>query len=1119
MHQKYNAFWGVPMWLFSMFLILLLGIRVAHAQELRTLQISGLVRDSQGNPMPGVVVTLDETQAKAVTDSEGRYAIALKGSKPPYAITYRYIGMEVLAKRFSRPTNHADVTLKNNANLIDDVVVTGYRTITKHNLAGSVTALTHKDLPSNVPTNIDNMLQGLAAGVVVTNSGEPGSTSKIRIRGINTISGDADPLWIVDGVPLQDDLPRIDNMEVKAGDFHDIFVKGISGINPDDIENITILKDASATAIYGSRAAGGVIVVTTKRGGKGQVKVNYGLHLSSQLKPQRDENLMNASEKIAWEEELWREFAADRMANGSTHVPVVGLVGMVRANKVGREGRLWTDPAFEPMTEDEKNAYLKDIAANTNNWHDMIFRNSLSMRHHLSLSGGSNQMGYYVSLGYASQDGLLRQSGYKRYNLAANLNFDPNKRMKVRLGIKVSRERSDAPASIVNPFTYAYFANPYEIAYTADGSYRPDMTYFNLASINDGDVEAPKLPVGGFNILREMEHTSKKADKTAVSGVLDIRYRLCDPITLSVLVSYSHDNNDSETLIDKDTYTAFKDRMWFDERELNWTPYGSLLQSAAHGDSYTGRVQADFGRRLGAHDIRIFGGAEIRGNRTMRFFAKQYGYDAITHTVTSPKPSNPSKNDATRYASLMEQLTGRNEVDNRFASFYLGADYALRDRYILNTSLRSDGSNNFGSEEQFNPTWSMGAGWHIDREAFMRPFAKVVSRLALRVSGGFTGNVVRGVDKKLVLKLNAWSWNGTPTADIKTAPNPKLRWEKTRDAKVSIDFGLLDNRINGVIEAYYRKSVDVISLTSITSTTGFNAMKYNSSDIVNKGVEATLQVTAIRSRDFSLVCGANIAWNRNILTKYRSTTGGISSGRFLDYPLDSEFAGKLIGLDPYTGVYLFQLRPDAKISSTASLQNTDNYRYYRGTTNAPYNGGLSLRARYRNFGLSVSGMMSFGGLITNLIKSPAVYSSVTYKCNEYPQTQYSDLYSNHLNVRRDMTDRWTADNTTGVKYPRIVDALGERLGLGDYNPTEAVGRGIVTGAFLEKVNYVKVRDITLSYNTPKSVLRKMALNSLDVSITLSNFFTFTNYTGMDPENPGAMYPNTRAVSFGINVGI
>ena len=410
-------------------------------------------------------------------------------------------------------------------------------------------------------------------------SGRPGESAKIRIRGTNTLTGDAEPLWVIDGVPLQRNIPSIEKGRIKAGDFNDIFANGIAGINPNDIENITILKDASAAAIYGSRAAGGVIVITTKRGKVGKMAVNYSANFSMVMKPQRDGDLMNSKQKLAWEQELWDEFSADGFTNGS-YYPVVGIVGMLRANKLGKDGKVWTDEGFEPMSAAEQDAYIADLSKTTTNWFDELFRTAFSMNHYLSLSGGTDVATYYVSFGYSKDNGILKKVSYDRYSLSTKVKLNPHERVSVDLGVDFSQQKSDGSSLNVNPFQYAYFANPYEKPYNEDGSYRPDYTYYNLNQINGGREAI--LPANGYNIMREINETSSVADDYAANLMLSLNYIISSKFRFSGLLSYSFINNKSDNINGIDTYAAFKDK----PSELDdWNSrrtYGSITQSSTN---------------------------------------------------------------------------------------------------------------------------------------------------------------------------------------------------------------------------------------------------------------------------------------------------------------------------------------------------------------------------------------------------------------------------------------------------------------------------------------------------------------------------------------------------------
>lgn len=1078
-------------------------------------EITGVVRDERQEVLPGVTVLLKGSAIGVATDQEGRFKMRVPEGE--VTLVFSFVGMQTMEYKVLSTTPEIQVVLRLAAGELDEVVITGYAQTTKRKATGSVAVLRSDVFENRAQTNVDNLLQGQIAGVSVSaTSGRPGESSRIRIRGTNTLSGDAEPLWVVDGVPLQRSVPNIKTEQIKAGDFDNIFVDGIAGINPNDIENVTILKDASATAIYGSRAAGGVIVVTTKRGVAGKMRINYSANVSVDMKPQRDANLMNSREKLDWEQELWEEFSAQQYAVGEWY-PRVGIIGMLRS---GRDD-------FAGMKAEEQEAYIRDLARNTTDWFDVLFDNSVSTNHHLSMAGGAEKVTYYVSFGYTKNNGLVKKTGYDRYNLNTNFVILPHERVNLQLGIDLVEQISRGPSLRVDPYTYAYFANPYEKPYNDDGSYRPDYTYYNLSEINDGT--AVKLPANGFNILREINETSSKVDNTSAALRLNLDLKFSEKFKFSGLLSYGFVNNKTDNILGSNTYAAYADRFSFDKDKQDKL-YGSITQTSANNANYNVRGQFVYSDDFwNGHSIVVLAGTELRGEKAKSIYEKRYGYDEVTGNSSMPVPSIPEHNTSIdysvlqSYAQLMDELSGQTIEENRFASFYASLDYYLKQKYILSASFRTDGSNNFGSDEQFNPTWSVGGAWHIGEEGFMESLKPVLNRLTLRMAAGFTGNINKGYSPELIMEYSG-SYRKVGSdfyriASVLNAPNPKLRWEKTKDMKVSLDFGMFGERLTGLVEGYYRLSSDVVTSVRVLTTTGFSKQGYNTSEIRNSGIEATLNGKIIDRKDWKLNASVNVALNRNKLVKYNSPTGQIDGNTFEGYPLGAVFAGKAEGIDPETGLYKFKLRSDASVVTASDLNKPDNYRYYLGTTIAPVTGGFTVSVGYKGVKLSVGGSYSLNAKMIDKLNSPADYTDVRNPDSdirrETIQTSRSDLYGNHLNVPRQVLSRWTPSRTTGAEWPRIIDYYGNRLGINDYSPTDVE---ITRGAYLENVSFLRVRNMTLSYTVPKHKIARIKLASLGFALTVNNLFTVTNYSGIDPETPGAVYPLSRSVTFGINLG-
>ncbi len=1084
--------------------------------------IKGQVKDEDGNSLPGVTVMIKGTAIGVSTDGNGNFTLNMP--EEYHVLLFSFIGMETREVKLTGTETSVNVVLKMSVGQLDEVIVsTGYSQTTQKRTTGSVAVVGKEVFENKVPTSIEQLLQGQVAGVsIVAKSGRPGESAKIRIRGTNTLSGDAEPLWVVDGVPLQRNISSIQKGQIKAGDFNDIFANGIAGINPNDIESITILKDASAAAIYGSRAAGGVIVVTTKRGKVGKMAISYSANFSMVMKPQRDGDLMNSKEKLAWEQELWDDFSADGFTNG-TYYPVVGIVGMLRANKLGKDGKVWTDEDFEPMSASEQDAYIADLSKTTTNWFDELFRTSFSMNHYLSLSGGSDMATYYLSFGYSKDNGILRQTSYDRYSVSTKVNLKPHERVSVAFGVDLSQQKSDGSSLNVNPFQYAYFANPYEKPYNEDGSYRPDYTYYNLNQINGGREAI--LPANGYNVMREINETSSVAEDFSANLMLNLNYTISSKFRFSGMISYNFINNKSENINGPDTYAAFSDKpSQLDDWNSRRT-YGSITQMSSNNTNYSARGQISYSDIFNSiHRVSVLAGAELRGSKGKTLTAKRYGYDPVTGNASTPAPEQ--KSDQVDYGRLVDMsnfidgLTLQSIEESRFASFYASLDYILYDKYITSLSFRTDGSNNFGSDEQFNPTWSLGLAWHVGDEFFMESLKPVLSRLKLSLAMGYTGNVNKTEKPELIMYYST-AYRKTDIeslriGEVRKAPNPRLRWEKTRDMKIALDFGLFDNRINGLFEAYYRLSKDLVTGVDVPYMTGFYGQGYNTSQIENKGVEATLQALVFRYKDFKFNASVNVAWNNNVLKRYTSPIS-YQTSNFVGYPLDAIFAGNPAGINPETGLYKYKLRPDADILKPEDLSDVNNYIYYRGTSTAPVTGGFSFNFSYKTFTLNIGGAYSLGGKVVDEIKCPVSYSTLSGSgsAGEKIPTSANDLYVNHLNVRKDAVNRWTEDRKTGVKYPRIMDTYGGRFYFDQIYPTSST---ITRASMLENISFLRVKNMSLSYGVPQDVVKKMGISSLSFSFILTNLFTITNYSGLDPETPGATYPLARSCSFGLSLG-
>lgn len=1073
---------------------------------------------NDGEPLWGVSVRVRGTQNGVATDMDGRFAIKCNIGD---MLDFTYIGFKASFAKVGK--REILINLEEDVKTMEQVVINGYTQTDIRKATGSVGILTEESLKDAPLANVDMLMQGKLAGVnVQAVSGRPGESAKVRIRGTSSITGNNEPLWVVDGVPLQKNIPNIGGSEmVRTGNFASLYANGVAGIPPQDIESITVLKDAAASAIYGSQAQAGVIVITTKKGKAGKLHLSYSGNVSIQTSPSRDHNLMNTEEKLAYEQSIWDEFSANGFANG-TRYPVIGIIGQIRSG-YGQ---------FAGWTTAQQDAYIEQLKQTNTDWFQELFRNTVSTSHYLSASGGSDRLTYYVSGGINTNKGIVKRTSSDGYNFNTKIAAHPSDAVSMNFSASYNYLKSLSPGSnsTFDMFRYAYFANPYEKPYNEDGSYAADNTFFSLARVNGNNSST--LPDNGVNVFREMDHTTMNGTSSSTTLQGDITWRINEHFRLYGLASYTYSNDTFDNEVDQDTYSAWLDRPFEGSNTLSKRIYGSMTQTNNFNRGYILRAQADYNQTFNKiHHIRATAGAEIRDNYTKSLFRKVYGYDPVTGNFSLPllvagASGTFTESDMQSYQRIMNALSSQSRNQDRFASFYGTLGYVLMNRYTVEATVRSDGSNNFGAKEQFNLIWSTGVAWNIDEEKFMKNIKHIISSATLRLSTGLTGGVNKSVYPVLIMRYDTEFRNSATQAyrmgSVSSPPNPFLRWEHTQDWNGSIDLGFFRNRLNMNLSFYRRKGYDLVTPVRVVSSTGYDSQSYNTSEQVNQGVELMLSGTPIKTKDFTWSINGNISYNQNFLTKYESTTGSMQeTSNYVGYPLGKIFSSYPTGIDATTGLYTFQLRSDADLSDPYS---SDNYLYYIGTGNYPWTGGLSTHLSWKNLSLSISTSFSLGAKISNLVSnSNANYGKAWGSTkNAIYNTRY-DVYTAHLNAVKDAAYRWTPDNPITDGYPRLIDAYGSVItdinGQQILKSQQVYSSMIQDGVFYENGSYWKIGSITLMYSLPSRLCRKIALESAGVSFTANNLWIITAYSGMNPETPGAVYPMSRSFSFGLNIGL
>lgn len=1093
-------------WICTVVLMVFIGIGAA-AQSLSVAH--GTVKASDGEPLPGVTIRVKGSKEVAITDMDGHFKIKVPQNA---VLTFDYLGHKTVERKASAE-KAMDIVMEEDHKELSEVVVTsGYFQTDIRKSTGSVGILKEEDLKDAPLANVDMLMQGKLAGVnVQAQSGRPGESAKIRIRGTSSITGNNEPLWVVDGVPIQKDLPAMGSRYVRTGDFSTLYANGVAGISPQNIESINVLKDAAAAAIYGSQAQAGVIVITTKKGKAGATRLNYSGSVSVQTSPSRDANLMNSAEKLAYEQSIWDEFSAEGYKNGA-YYPRVGIVGQIRSG-YGK---------FAGMTVAEQDEYIRQLAGTSTDWFEAMFRNTVSTSHNVAVSGGSDKMTFYVSGGLSTNKGIVKKTASDGYNFSAKINGTPSRRLSYSVSADYSNLQSLSSSNSFDIFRYAYFANPYEKLYNADGSYAADNTYFSLANAN-GSTTSP-LPSNGVNMMREIDQTTTEAISATTTLRADLTWRITDDFRLYGLASYTGSNDESDNEVGQDTYTAWLDRPFDDAAMNSKRIYGSMTQTANRNSSWLLRAQANYSKDfLRHHHISAVFGTEVRKNYAKTIFSKRYGYDPVTgnHSFPLLNGSSSVSTDMETYQTILNGCSGQSRSENAFASFYGALDYVLMNRYVANVTARSDGSNNFGSKEQFNMTWSVGLGWNLDEERFMKKLQPYVSHATVRMSVGLTGGVNKSVYPVLIMNYLSSYRNSDTQAyrlgQISNAPNPHLRWEHTRDWNASIDLGFMRDRVNLTVSAYRRLGYDLVTPVTVVTTTGFSTQSYNTSEQVNQGVEFMVNTTPVRTKNFSWSVSANVAYNQNVLTSYKSPTGSVFGDYYEGYPLGKIFTGISAGISPETGLYTYKPRPDAVFNNLADRRDFKNYLFYIGTSNYPWTGGLSTHFSYKDLSLSVNTSFSLNGFVKNRITPAVSYSSLFGSTTNHIPTDRNDIYVAHLNVPSAAAYRWTPDNPVTDGYPRLIDAYGQALNLDVDLP--ATSSTITDCVYYENASYWKIGSITLMYNLPERIYKKMRMTGLGVSFTANNLWIVSGYSGMNPETPGAVYPMSRSFSVGLNLGL
>ena len=978
---------------------------------------------------------------------------------------------------------------------LDNFVVTGYQKIDRRKMTGVSTTIKIDDETVGAVLNVDQALAGQVPGLSsVSSTGAPGAPLKIRIRGISSINGNQDPLWVLDGIPLDGtEVPTMDDLK----DIDNLYQTSIAGINPADIESITVLKDAAATAIYGARAANGVIVVTTKKGKAGAPKINFHTKLTVSPNMGLDRlNLLNSDEKVDLELSLLQSNYTFRENKGDV-ARILSSLGETEAYKTGGWGAL----------SDNARQQINNLRSINTDWNDILMRTAFTQDYGASISGGGNRATYYASIGYSDQQGNVQGVSASRFNTTLKTTVRINEMLKVGASLFVNQRKQNSFMTdyngFVNPVYYSRLANPYFKPYNDDGSYNYDINV-------QGGKEDSSLD---FNIFEERNNTSHRRTDRQVMAIFDAELKLLDWLTFNTQLGLQTDAYTIDKYAGEKSFAMRKDL----ERSLYYggsgqspflpTTGGKHQVTEAHSHQWTWKGMLEMQRQFGDdHEVQFMLGSEIRHVDANTVYTAAYGYDP--RTLTTQTVYFPSEN----YASLFP-LHRETETENAFVSWFATGSYTFQEKYTLGGSIRFDGSDVFGVAKKYRylPLYSVSGLWRIGDEPWMKQ-VKWINEFNMRASYGIQGNIDKNTSPYLIGSYDRKSILGKSEyiIEAETAPNPSLRWEKTRNVNVGFDLSLFNGVVTLGIDYYYRRSSDLIGLKMLPLETGFSSTTINWATMQNKGWEFAISTRNIWQKNFHWTTQLNFGINNNKVLRETIADNSTYPSRE-GYPVGAIFALETAGLDD-DGYPLFRNKAGETVTltkllqlntygaSTLSAEEQRSLYKYMGTTDPKVSGGFINTFEYKNWTLGLNFTFNFG-MKTRVTPS---YSNTTF--------------DRGLNTNHDVLNRWTSSNKTST-LPALINEYDRPAEYVQYHDLNLYN---YLDIWVRNCNYVRLQSLRLAYKLEGTWMKRVGIANASVSIEGRNLFVIaSNYNNyLDPETMGNPYaqPISRDIIFGINIG-
>ncbi len=1061
----------------------------------QNLTVKGIVTDGEnGEPISFASVQVKGTMTGATTDINGEYSISVDRHA---TLIFSFMGyMEADVKVNGQ--NVLNVQLFPDHNILDEVVVTGMMQTDKRLFTGSVARVDASESKIDGMADISRSLEGRAAGVSVQNvSGTFGTAPKIRVRGATSIYGSSKPLWVVDGV-IMEDVTEVDADALSSGDASTLISSAIAGLNSDDIESFEILKDGSATSIYGARAMAGVIVVTTKKGRAGSARINYTGEFTTRLKPSYSQfNIMNSQEQMGIYKEMEN---AGLISFGRTY----------RAASSGVYGKMYqlmntydaTSGQFGlANTPEARNAYLREAEMRNTDWFDELFSTAVSMNHSLSISGGSDKAQYYTSFSIMDDPGWTEASEVKRYTASVNTTYNFTKKLSVNLISNASYRKQKAPGTLsqnVNPITGEtsrdFDLNPYSYALNTSRTLDPNEYYTR----NYAD----------FNIHNELENNFIDFDVVDLKFQGELKYKPIPQVTLSALGAYKYSTTTQANQIREHSNMAMSFRamddatirdnnpwLYTDPDQLNSLPFSVLPNGGFYRETKYKMNSWDFRATAAYNDtyaenhiLNVFGGMEINNTERNRSYfngvGMQYDMGFLGNYDYNYFKQASEQNDV--YYNLTNAY-------NRDVAFFGTATYSYARRYTINGTIRYEGSNRLGKNRsaRWLPTWNVSGAWNAHEEQwFDDTFKNALSHMTLKASYSLTGDKPAVTNSSVIIQsYNPWRPFATDKESglgIAGFANPDLTYEKKHELNIGVDLGFINNRINVTFDWYKRNNFDLIGPRTTNGTKGTINELANVASMKSSGEELSISTKNIQAKDFS--------WTTDFIFSHVTTevTSLESQIRMVDmitgtgftmegYPYRSLFSLDYKGLNE-NGIPTVVNEAGKTVTTNINLQDRClDYLVYEGPTDPTITGSFGNVFNFKGFTLNVFMTYSFGNVVR---LDPAFKAS------------YSDLDA----MPKEFKNRWTvAGDENHTDIPAIADL---RTIQDDYQLSYAYSAYNLSTARVAKGDFIRLKEVSLAYDFPRKWINKINMRSLSLKVQATNLcllYADKRLNGQDPE--------------------